>query len=295
MTEAGSASSFKFVVVGDRSVGKTSLIRAYVHRGLKEFTEVHNDEPPTTYQKNAPVDGVKRRLLILDTDSTDADHKRLYEEADVVLICFSTVDPTTCENATSKWAPEVKNCMPRKPFLLVGTKTDLRDATGHTDDGHAWTFRQEDAKDAVRTIGAEGYVECSARRMDGLDEVFKVAARCAAVAQAGWLQTVEQTVVAYGPPVLNAATYPFQMARAAWPVLRQGAVNLKEAWANPYAFQNPKKKILEYAPFLSPLVPLEASVAARQKSNADGNPTEGGDDNESKDDPDAHPGQDPSG
>ena len=44
----------------------------------------------------------------------------------VCLICFSTVSPESLEKAKS-YAPEVLHQCPSKPFLLVGTQTDLKE------------------------------------------------------------------------------------------------------------------------------------------------------------------------
>lgn len=41
-----------------------------------------------------------------------------------LLIHFS---PSSFENVTSKWYPELKHHCPEAPIILVGTKIDLRD------------------------------------------------------------------------------------------------------------------------------------------------------------------------
>lgn len=42
----------------------------------------------------------------------------------LLLISFS---PSSFENVTSKWYPELKHHCPEAPIILVGTKIDLRD------------------------------------------------------------------------------------------------------------------------------------------------------------------------
>ena len=42
-------------------------------------------------------------------------------QTDVFLICFSVVSPSSFENVTSKWCPEIKHHCPDAPILLIGT------------------------------------------------------------------------------------------------------------------------------------------------------------------------------
>ena len=50
-----------------------------------------------------------------------------YPQTDVFLVCFSISSPTSFENIRSKWWPEIQQHAPGCPFILVGTKGDLRD------------------------------------------------------------------------------------------------------------------------------------------------------------------------
>ena len=62
---------------------------------------------------------------------TQEDYDRLrplsYPQTDVFLVCFSVANPTSFENIRSKWWPEIQQHAPGCPFILVGTKGDLRD------------------------------------------------------------------------------------------------------------------------------------------------------------------------
>lgn len=42
-------------------------------------------------------------------------------------MCFSVVAPDSYDNIKAKWHPEITHYCPDTPFLLVGTKIDLRD------------------------------------------------------------------------------------------------------------------------------------------------------------------------
>ena len=45
-----------------------------------------------------------------------------YPNTDVFLICFSVVSPSSFENVTSKWCPEIKHHCADAPILLVGER-----------------------------------------------------------------------------------------------------------------------------------------------------------------------------
>lgn len=48
------------------------------------------------------------------------DHIPTNFQTDVFLICFSVVSPSSFENVTSKWCPEIKHHCPDAPILLIG-------------------------------------------------------------------------------------------------------------------------------------------------------------------------------
>lgn len=50
-----------------------------------------------------------------------------YASADVFLLCFSVVSPTSFHNVPEKWVPEIRKHVPFAPLILVGTQCDLRE------------------------------------------------------------------------------------------------------------------------------------------------------------------------
>ena len=87
---------------------------------------------------SAPMvcDGVPVSLGLWDTAGQE-DYDRLrplsYPQTDVFLICFSVVSPSSFENVTSKWCPEIKHHCADAPILLVGMLLIILDL---------WLFRQ---------------------------------------------------------------------------------------------------------------------------------------------------------
>ena len=108
-----------------------------------------------------------------------------YPNTNLFLIMFSMVYPSSLDNVSKKWVPEVKLHCPNTPILLVGTKQDL------VGDGkiirkleqmgqHVVT--REEAEQKARECGCVSFVETSAMSgvgvvglVEGLVKVVAVA------------------------------------------------------------------------------------------------------------------------
>ncbi|CAG7851155.1 SubName: Full=Related to GTP binding protein Rho2 {ECO:0000313/EMBL:CCA75121.1} [Serendipita indica DSM 11827] len=99
-----------------------------------------------------------------------------YSKSHVVLIAFAIDTPDSLENVTVKWNEEVRSiCGPSVPVLLVGLKSDLRPPPGHPDSDQY--VSRERAEEVAQQIGARAYKECSALKIQGVDDVFEAATR----------------------------------------------------------------------------------------------------------------------
>ncbi|XP_022919130.1 ras-like GTP-binding protein RhoL [Onthophagus taurus] len=164
----------KITVVGDGFVGKTCMLVAYTR---KEFPE--EEYIPTVFENYAEelqIDGVNYDLSLWDTAGQE-DYERLrplsYPNTTCFLLCFSINTKDSYDNIKTKWAPEVRHHMPHTPIILVGTKNDLR----HVDDPNLQLVSIKDGKKLAKLIKAECYLECSAQRLLGLDEIIQAAVR----------------------------------------------------------------------------------------------------------------------
>ena len=93
-----------------------------------------------------------------------------YQESEVLVVCFSVCDRESFLSVVNCWLPEIHRHTKRKrPLLLVGTQIDLRLPTSSVDD----VVSTEEGNSLAKMIGADCYIECSARNKEGLQQVFE--------------------------------------------------------------------------------------------------------------------------
>lgn len=162
----------KCVVVGDGAIGKTSLIISYTTNTFPQ------DYIPTvfdTYSTGVMINNKVVELDIWDTaGQTDYDRLRplSYPQTDVFLICFDVSSRESFENVRTKWIPEVKQFCDGTPFLIVGTKSDKRQAAG------AQCVPICDAQSVAKAEGAFSYIECSGLQQKNIKETFDKCLLC---------------------------------------------------------------------------------------------------------------------
>eukprot|EP01129_Flabellula_baltica_P006293 TRINITY_DN233_c0_g1_i2.p1 TRINITY_DN233_c0_g1~~TRINITY_DN233_c0_g1_i2.p1 ORF type:complete len:204 (-),score=47.82 TRINITY_DN233_c0_g1_i2:43-654(-) len=172
--------AIKCVVVGDGAVGKTCLLMSFSNNTFPQ------DYVPTVfdnYNTAIMVDDTPYSLGLWDTAGQE-EYDRLralcYPQTDVFLMCFSVLSPDSSDNIKSKWYPEVTHYCPKTPYVLVGTKIDLREDENELEElakeGHR-PLTPEHGKKLAAEISAICYKECSALTQAGLKEVFDEAAR----------------------------------------------------------------------------------------------------------------------
>ncbi|KAJ7128972.1 ras family-domain-containing protein [Mycena crocata] len=178
----------KLVIVGDGACGKTSLLCSFA---LGEFPRDYQPTVFDNYVAEIRLDDKPVQLALWDTAGQE-EYERLrpmsYSKSHVILIAFALDTPDSLENVTTKWIEEVRNiCGPTIPVILVGCKADLRPTTSHPntpDNPCPWVTREQGERIA-QAIGARAYKECSALKIEGVDEVFETATRASMLMRDG--------------------------------------------------------------------------------------------------------------
>jgi len=173
----------KCVLLGDEKVGQYCLLLTYSN---KKFTFGYMIN---SWNANITVDNNPIQLTIVPTacgKDYDALRPLVYPSTDIFLLLFSVIDRESFDNVRNKWLPELQMHCPTTPYMLVGTKADLRKALLSPEDDAFEATRNrrvgaeisvEEAKEFAKQLKAVDYVECSARSVDTINVVFELAVR----------------------------------------------------------------------------------------------------------------------
>ncbi|CAL6006742.1 Rac/Rho-like_protein [Hexamita inflata] len=145
----------KSVILGDGAVGKTSLLIVF---NTNKFPYDYIPTVFDNYNSKVIFQNVPTEICIWDTAGGE-DYDRLrplsYPQTDVFVLCYSISSKNSFTNIVQKWIPEIQYHMPGVPFILVGTKGDLRDTPLQQ-----VTF--EEAELVAKNHGAFSHIVCSA-------------------------------------------------------------------------------------------------------------------------------------
>ncbi|GBE86782.1 rho small monomeric GTPase [Sparassis latifolia] len=176
----------KLVIVGDGACGKTSLLCSFA---LGEFPKEYQPTIFENYVAEIRLDGKPVQLALWDTAGQE-EYERLrpmsYSKSHVILIAFAIDTPDSLDNVSVKWIEEVRSiCGPSIPVILVGCKSDLRPPENSPQASSPAFVSRGDAERVAQEIGARAYKECSALRIEGVDDVFEAATRASMLMREG--------------------------------------------------------------------------------------------------------------
>lgn len=167
--------SVKCVMVGDSAVGKTALLLRFTS-GTFPSTYM-----PTVFENTGVercMNGIRVNLGLWDTGGHEHFRQvrpRSYQQADIVLICYSVANPNSLINVQQKWIAEVREHLPKVPVLVVATHTDLRESGAH----RGSCISAAEGRQMAHDVNAKGYLECSSLSNRGVIQVFEYAMQTA--------------------------------------------------------------------------------------------------------------------
>lgn len=160
----------KLVCVGDGAVGKTCLMIVYA---TGTFPDGYVPTVFENYKCKVKTDEREINVQMWDTagqEELENIRTLSYANTDLFMLCFAVNDRPSWENIESKWIKEIREHTEvgsNPKFMIVGTKTDLRDATPQAE-----VVSPEEGQSLADKVGALGYSECSALKNEGVKEVF---------------------------------------------------------------------------------------------------------------------------
>ena len=185
----------KILVLGDMMSGKTNLVSSY---SSDRFQEQYVPTLVRCVQTDAMVQGETVDLVVVDISGRDdfAPLRRLAcRKVDAIILCYPVDSIDSMERIRSFWVPECKRHAPKAPFVVVGTKRDIRDAARDKVEEMKQTLRGSDkeaegrihleaefvkgfvtndrGKRMSREVGAQEFFECSSMYRDGTRSLFE--------------------------------------------------------------------------------------------------------------------------
>ena len=151
--------TIRCIIVGDENVGKTSLLITYQ---TNKFPEIY---VPTILDSSAVNVKIKNKTYTLGLFEFNTALDQNVAKADVFLLCFSLNKLSSLQNIENKWYPMMQSIDSNAKFILVGMKSDLKDSIKDQ-------IISIHAKDIANKLNLSKYVECSAKTLKGIKQVF---------------------------------------------------------------------------------------------------------------------------
>ncbi|UJR08472.1 hypothetical protein I4U23_012741 [Adineta vaga] len=166
------------VIIGDSGVGKSALVVSYTTNGFpKQYVPTAFDN----YSVDVSVGTQPVHFDICDTGGKEQFsplHGLCIPYSDVILLCFSVVNPQSFQNAITYWLSRARRSNSTIPIILVGTQMDLRSDLKtllSLDQQKLKPVTEKEARICAQQIHACTYIECSALTEKNLKNVFDTA------------------------------------------------------------------------------------------------------------------------
>jgi len=156
----------KIVLIGEASVGKTSIIYQFIDKIFQE--DLQSTIGGTFNSKSIKCNNNKTlNLEIWDTAGQERYRcvtKMFYKEADVAILVYDITSKSSFEELKNYWVEQVLEASPKNIMLvIVANKSDLIDNE---------QVDEEEARNYAKKINADFFV-ISAKENNSVNELFK--------------------------------------------------------------------------------------------------------------------------
>ena len=157
----------KVVLIGEAGVGKTCIIKQFVHHTFDENEVSSISSQFSTRIINVPETPKAIRFDLWDTAGQEKYRsvaKIFYKDARIVIFVYDILNYKSFEELKNYWINQVKsNCQPNCIFAIVGNKNDLYAENEVSED---------EAKELANSLGAI-FSFTSAKNNIGIDTLFE--------------------------------------------------------------------------------------------------------------------------
>jgi GTPase SAR1 family protein len=163
------------LLLGSGRTGKTTLLTSHL---FNIFASYHDATFEHVFYGPGPESLPQiKQVTYLDVGTSQDFAERFYDiriaMTDMIVLVFSLIDKSSLADVVHRWWPLIQPH--RKPFILVGTKKELRSPIVPI--GDTREVLQVEGIRVAANIGAKWYGECSALTEEGLNDVFENAVR----------------------------------------------------------------------------------------------------------------------
>jgi len=160
-------SFFKICIVGDFSIGKTTLLHQYLERRFNP--NIASTIGSNFFVKRIKIPGFKNLITLQIWDLAGQSHfkwvrQEFYKGAKGIVYVFDLTNKKTFLNLR-KWKKEVEEILEDYASVLVGNKLDLINP-GNSE------IKKEESDDLNQFLGAIGYYQASAKLGIGVEDFF---------------------------------------------------------------------------------------------------------------------------
>ena len=156
--------SSKIVVMGDMSVGKTSILTRYIKGSFDQFNE-STIGAAFMSKKAKSKNGQEINLEVWDTAGQERYDSLLpmyYRGANVILLVYNLNSPISFKNLKTRWMKTTENHTLNPLVFTIGNKSDLEKRVS-----------DEEIQELIDNEGILENYKVSARDNKGLDDMFQ--------------------------------------------------------------------------------------------------------------------------
>jgi small GTP-binding protein len=161
----------KVVIIGQSSVGKTSIISQFVEKAFQ--TGLQSTVGGSFNSKSIKCEDLNKTLKLEIWDTAGQERyrsvtKMFYKDSDVALLVYDITSFSSFEDLQNYWVQQVLECSLKKTMLIiVANKSDLIEKE---------QVDEEEARNYAKSINAHFFI-ISATNNDSVNEMFKEIAK----------------------------------------------------------------------------------------------------------------------